>query len=83
MAKKKKAAAKETKAEVATNQTELLAAVVKSVGSEALVAEKLKCSQQSVSAWLHGTNSPREAMQRRMAKLWDIPMPWPKPGAQA
>ena len=88
MAKKKTQVATKSKSRTPKNngehhQTVLLANVVKEVGSEALVADKLGCSQQSVSAWLHGTNFPRAPMQVKMKKLWGIPTPWTKPGAPA
>lgn len=57
-------------------QPMLLQEAVRRVGSEALVAEALGCSQQSVSAWMHGTNAPRPQMQAKLNKLYSIPEPW-------
>jgi len=60
---------------------ELLADVVKRKGSERVVAEEVrtqgvKCSQQSVSAWLKGEWPPRPATQAALKKLYRIPATW-------
>lgn len=64
-------------------QQELLSATVRSLGSEALVAKKLGCSQQSVSAWRRGSWLPRRNMQNKMLKVYGIPMPWTLPPKDA
>jgi len=58
-------------------QPQLLAAVVKSKGSGAVVAQELGCSQQSVSEWMRGSWAPRSAVQKKMKELYGIPAPWP------
>ena len=55
---------------------QLLAEIVRQMGSGRAVARKLKCSQQSVSAWALGTTLPRSGMQKKMQKLLGIPVPW-------
>jgi hypothetical protein len=59
----------------------LLANVVKAKGSGRVVAEELtaqgvKCSQQSVSAWLKGEWPPRPATQAVLKRLYNIPATW-------
>lgn len=54
----------------------LLSEAVKKVGSEDKAAAMIGCSQQSVSAWIRGTNVPRAAKQQKLQKLWNIPAPW-------
>jgi len=49
-----------------------LAAVVRSKGSGAAVAKELRCSQQSVSAWMTGVSTPRPRMQRKIQKRYGI-----------
>lgn len=53
-----------------------LAEIVTREGSGRAVAEKLGCSQQSVSAWALGTTLPRSPMQKKLLKVYKIPMPW-------
>lgn len=55
---------------------QMLAEIIKQMGSGRAVAKKLKCSQQSVSAWALGTTLPRWGMQKKMLKLLGIPVPW-------
>ena len=60
---------------------QLLAEVVKSKGSARAVADELsaagiKCSQQSVDAWVKGHWPPRPATQQALKKLYRIPVPW-------
>jgi DNA-binding transcriptional regulator YiaG len=87
MASSKKRVAKTEKAVAENNgekkakkavrgQPDLLRDAVRKVGSEALFAEAVGASQQSVSAWLNGTNAPRAAMQTKLKKLYNIPEPW-------
>lgn len=64
-----------------TKHRKLLAAVVKSKGSERVVAEELKaagvkCSQQAVSAWIKGAWPPRSATQAALKTLYGIPATW-------
>ena len=53
-----------------------LAEIITRTGSGRLVAKRLGCSQQSVSAWALGTTMPRRLMQNKMQKLFKIPVPW-------
>jgi hypothetical protein len=62
----------------------MLAAVVKRKGSERIVAEELKaagvkCSQQSVSAWIKNHWPPRPATQQALKRLYRIPATWGQP----
>lgn len=59
----------------------MLAAVVKTKGSERAVAAEinaqgLKCSQQAVSAWVKGLWPPRPATQAALKTLYGIPATW-------
>lgn len=80
MAAKKRAAKQEGQPAGESKQAKMLAAAVRKAGSEDKMAETLECSQQSVSAWLRGTNVPRAAMQVKLFELLKIPQPWPKVG---
>lgn len=73
---------KHTKVKLKT-QRELLADIIKDQGSAAAVAKTLRCSQQSVSAWAHGTNVPRAAMQKKLLETYSIPQPWKRLRATA
>lgn len=57
-----------------TPQQKSLADAVAAVGSQAKLAKKLDCSQQSVSAWLKGER-PRGSMQRKLKKMFNVG-PW-------
>jgi len=59
----------------------MLAAIVKTKGSERIVAEEIsahgvKCSQQAVSAWIKGAWPPRPATQQVLQNLYKIPATW-------
>lgn len=58
-------------------QQQCLAEVVSKKGSGRAVAQELKCSQQSVSAWARYVSLPRRGMQAKMKKRYGIPTPWP------
>lgn len=58
-----------------------LAEVVKEKGSERIVAEELrkagvKCSQQSINAWIKKHWPPRPATQAALKALYGIPARW-------
>ncbi len=79
MATKKRVPKQEKQSTGESKQSKLLAAAVRKAGSEDKMAEQLKCSQQSVSAWIRGTNVPRAAMQAKLFELFKIPQPWVRP----
>lgn len=62
-------------------QQKLLADIVAQKGSGRAVAEEIRahgvrCSQQSVDAWIKGHWPPRPATQKALKELYKIPMPW-------
>lgn len=64
-------------------QQALLAEIVVRKGGGAIVAKELhtkslKCSQQSVSAWVVGSWLPKGPMQERIEKVYGIPFGWKK-----
>jgi hypothetical protein len=72
----------------AKTQQQLLKEIAFMKGGGAVIAKELAtkeltCSQQSVSAWINGEWLPGGPMQKRIEKLYDIPVPWEIPAELA
>ncbi len=75
MATKKKIAKRRVKAPKKSAGHRGLDRAVVEMGSQAKLAKKLGCSQQSVSAWVKG-GTPREKTQAKMHRVFGITGPW-------